>query len=127
MARRAGTKATPSAPLDRVEGAVRELIRGIAPELRVETRWGHPWFVGNDLVVLTGTFDRHVGVEFWRGTSLNDPGHLLEGTGKNLRHVKLRTVEQATSPAMVALLREAVRLDRIEPPRYGRSARPPDP
>jgi hypothetical protein len=30
---------------------------------------------------------------FHFGTSLNDPEGLLEGSGKNLRHVKLRSVE----------------------------------
>ncbi len=103
--------------LDRVEAAVHEVIRALAPELRVERRWGHPWYVGNDLVVLPGTFSKHVGVEFWRGTSLRDPTHLLQGTGKNLRHARLRSTREATSPAMIALLREAVELDRRTPPR----------
>ncbi len=106
----------PDAP-DRVAETVRQLARAIAPELRVERRWGHPWYVGQDLVFLIGEFDHHVGVEFWRGTTLKDPRHLLEGTGKNLRHVKLRSVEAATSPEFVALLREAIRLDQAEPPR----------
>lgn len=118
MARRRSSPPSPPESLDRVEAAVRELIRGLAPELRTEQRWGHPWLVGNDLVVLTGAFSHHVGVEFWRGSSLEDPHHLLEGSGKNLRHVKLRTVRDATAPALVELLREAVRLDQTEPPRY---------
>ncbi|EQD59689.1 protein containing DUF1801, partial [mine drainage metagenome] len=76
--------------------------------------WGTPWYIGQDLVVAVGAFGHHVGVEFWRGTSLRDPSHLLEGTGKNLRHVKLRTVADATNPEMRALVREAIRLDLVE-------------
>jgi hypothetical protein len=102
---------------DRVAEAVREVVRAVAPELRVEKKWGQPWYVGTDLVLLVGEFTHHVGVEFWRGTSLSDPRHLLEGTGKNLRHVKVRTTAAATSPALIALVREAVRLDRVEPKR----------
>lgn len=97
---------------------MREVIRAVAPELRIEKKWGMMWYTGTDLVVLPGAFAHHVGVEFWRGTALKDPHHLLEGTGKNLRHVKLRSVREATSPAMVELIREAVRVDRAEPPRY---------
>jgi hypothetical protein len=123
MAPRATRRKPNEESMDRIEETVRDLIRGIAPELRIEQRWGHPWFVGNDMVVLPGAFSHHVGVEFWRGASLNDPRHLLEGTGKNLRHVKLRTLREATAPAMVALLREAVDLDRKEPPRYRSTAR----
>ena len=100
--------------MERVAGAVREVIRAVGPELTLERRWGMPWYVGRDLVVLVGAFGHHVGVEFWRGTSLKDPSHLLEGTGKNLRHVKVRTVADATCPAMLALLREAIRLDGVE-------------
>ncbi len=32
---------------------------------------------------------------FMRGADLEDPDRLLEGTGKNMRHVKLRSPEQA--------------------------------
>lgn len=96
---------------------VREVVRALGPELKVERKWGHPWYVGNDLVLLVGAFTHHVEVEFWRGTSLPDPHHLLEGTGKHLRHVKLRSTADATAPSRIALVREAVRLDRLEPPR----------
>lgn len=102
---------------ERVAETVRHLIHALAPHLRLEPRWGHPWYVGNDLVLLVGPFANHTSVEFWRGTTLKDPEHLLEGTGKNLRHVKLRSVEDATRPAFVGLMREAIRLDESEPPR----------
>jgi hypothetical protein len=85
--------------------------------LRVEIHWGHPWFVGNDLVCLVGHFTRHAAIEFWRGSTVPDPDHLLEGTGKNLRHVKLQTLEQASSPKLARLIRRAVELDRSEPKR----------
>ena len=94
-----------------------ELIRAIAPELRREKKWGMPWYAGTDLVVLPIAVAPHVGVEFWRGTSLKDRHHLLEGTGHNLRHVKVKTLPEATSPDLIELLREAVDLDRAEPPR----------
>jgi hypothetical protein len=102
---------------ERVAETVRSLVRAIAPELKIERKWGNPWYVGNDLVFLVGAFTHHAGIEFWRGTTLKDPHHLLEGTGKNMRHVKLRSVEAATSPELVGLLREAIRLDSISPPR----------
>ena len=113
------------AELERIAEGVREVVRALGPELRIERRWGHPWYVGNDLVCLVGAFERHVSVEFWRGTSLRDPGRLLEGTGKNLRHVKLRTLPEATAPAFIEVVRDAVRLDRSEPPRAARTPRSP--
>ncbi len=109
--------------MNRVADGVREVVRAIAPGLRVEKKWGQSWYAGTDLVFLVGAFSHHVGVEFWRGSSLRDPGHLLEGTGKNLRHVKVRTTAEATAPALIELLREAVRLDQTEPPRIRSTAR----
>lgn len=49
----------------------------------------------------------HVNLGFCHGASLADPDGLLEGTGKSLRHVKLRDVSAAKSAAVIALLRQA--------------------
>ena len=39
-------------------------------------------------------FTSHVNVGFFLGSTLHDPDHLLEGTGKFMRHVKVRPSEQ---------------------------------
>jgi len=57
----------------------------------------------------------HVTFGFLRGTSLPDPEGLLEGTGKNLRHVKLRTAEDLQEPAVRKLIEAAARLNKKEP------------
>jgi hypothetical protein len=100
-----------------VAEAARRVVRSVGPRLRTETKWGQPWFAGTDLVCVVGAFTHHVGVEFYRGTALPDPRGRLEGTGKNLRHVKVRTSVEATAPALATLIRAAVRLDRTEPKR----------
>lgn len=46
----------------------------------------------------------HVNLGLYRGTSLADPDGLLEGTGKQLRHIKLKSVSVATSAAVKQLL-----------------------
>ncbi len=101
----------------RVAETVGTLVRALAPELRIEPRWGHAWYVGNDLVFLVEAFADHASVEFWRGSSLEDPHHRLRGTGTDRRHVTLRSVEEATSPELVGLLRAAIRRDAASPPR----------
>jgi len=55
-----------------------------------------------------GVQGSHVNLGFYHGASLADPEGLLEGTGKELRHVKLRDVAAAKSDAVTALLREAI-------------------
>lgn len=50
----------------------------------------------------------HVNLGFYRGTALPDPQRLLEGTGRQLRHVKLGSVADTRRAAVVALLRAAI-------------------
>ena len=49
-----------------------------------------------------------VNLGFYKGTDLMDPEGLLEGTGKKMRHVKVRSVESAGQPALRALIEEAL-------------------
>jgi hypothetical protein len=49
----------------------------------------------------------HVNLGFFHGTDLPDPDNRLEGTGKKLRHVKLRTIEDADAPPIRALIEAA--------------------
>jgi len=49
----------------------------------------------------------HINIGLYYGTELPDPEHLMEGTGKLLRHVKIRTVEQLAYPALRQLLEVA--------------------
>ena len=97
-----------------VERAVATTVRAEASQLHVERKWNSNWQAGTDLVLCHAAFAHHVGIEFWRGSSLPDPSKLLEGTGKNLRHVKVRSTVEASSPALRRLIRDAVRLDRVE-------------
>ena len=49
-----------------------------------------------------------VNLGFWHGVALPDPAGLLDGTGKRMRHVKVRSVEDARRPAVAALIAAAL-------------------
>jgi hypothetical protein len=49
-------------------------------------------------------FTAHVNVGFFRGAELDDPAGLLEGTGKFMRHVKLRPGVAAGAAALSDLI-----------------------
>ena len=49
-------------------------------------------------------FSAHVNVGFFRGAELADPAGLLQGTGKYMRHVKLRPGRDLDAPALIALV-----------------------
>ena len=57
-----------------------------------------------------------VNLGFYRGVDLPDPDALLEGTGARMRHVKVRTVDEARRPAVRSLVvaAHAERRDALE-------------
>jgi hypothetical protein len=56
------------------------------------------------------SFRDHVNVGFFRGSTLPDPGGLMQGTGKLGRHVKLFPFTPVSNPrALEALITEAYR------------------
>jgi len=52
-------------------------------------------------------FRTHANVGFFLGAELRDPAGLLEGTGKRMRHVKLRPGVPIDTAALGALIQEA--------------------
>jgi hypothetical protein len=52
-------------------------------------------------------FTAHVNVGFFHGASLPDPARLLQGTGKSMRHVKLRPGTAANDGALSGLIEAA--------------------
>jgi hypothetical protein len=51
---------------------------------------------------------KRVNLGFYYGASLTDPAGLLEGTGKALRHVKVRALSEAGNEVLRQLLEEAL-------------------
>ena len=52
-------------------------------------------------------FTSHVNVGFFQGATLPDPGRLLQGTGKFMRHVKLRPGTSTDAAALRRLINVA--------------------
>lgn len=65
--------------------------------------------VGDLAFGYVNVFRKHVNVGFFNGSTLSDPNGLLEGTGKLMRHVKLRPGEAVNKRALAALIRNACR------------------
>jgi hypothetical protein len=66
-------------------------MRRCGPDVRELMHDGCPTACADDAAfAYVAAYGDHVNVGFFFGTSLPDPARLLEGTGKNGRHVKLR-------------------------------------
>jgi hypothetical protein len=60
--------------------------------------------VGDAAFAYVKAFKEHVNVGFFFGALLKDPAHLLEGTGKRGRHVKLLSSREVDSAALAELV-----------------------
>ena len=78
-------------------GDVRELMHDGYPTACVE----------DAAFAYVGAFKAHVNVGFFRGAVIADPDGLLEGTGKFMRHVKLRPDRKVNDEALKKLVRIA--------------------
>jgi hypothetical protein len=57
---------------------------------------------------------KHVNLLFSKGAELPDPNKLLTGTGKQARHLKIKSEAETQNPALKLLLQEALKLDFSE-------------
>jgi hypothetical protein len=91
----------------------REIIREVDPDVVESVNPGH-----NNLAYGSGVkmgqwycyiapFKSYMNLGFLHATELPDPEGLLEGTGKLLRHVKIRRLEDLERPRIRALLAAA--------------------
>ncbi len=88
-----------------------DVLRGCGADVRELLHDGHPTAcVGDAAFAYVNAFRAHVNVGFFRGAELPDPDRLLEGSGKFMRHVKLRP-QTAINAASLRRLIEASYLD----------------
>src|SRR5688572_13774045 len=87
------------------------VIRDCGADVRELLHDGHPTAcVGDAAFAYVNAFTAHVNVGFFRGAELSDPNGLLEGSGKFMRHVKLRP-ETDVDPAALRRLIETAYID----------------
>jgi hypothetical protein len=94
---------------------LRALIKEVMPQAteKAYLGWGTIAYAAGgkmrDLVVALAPQRTYVNLEFGDGVDLPDPAHRLEGTGKRLRHVKIRGDEDVHHPDVRVLLETAAR------------------
>jgi hypothetical protein len=95
---------------------LRNFVKRIAPGVKETVNaWGIPTFEAPNTFCFSMLGKNHVTFGFHFGTSLKDPESLLEGSGKNIRHVKLRTVADLEQKGLPGLVLAAARLNGKEP------------
>lgn len=84
------------------------VMRNCGDDVRELLHDGHPTAcIGDAAFGYVNAFKAHVNVGFFRGAEIADPERLLEGTGKFMRHVKLRPERDVDVTALMKLIETA--------------------
>jgi hypothetical protein len=100
--------------LQAIEHALRALIRNAAPEAVETVDFGNKliafgWSMKmRDLLFALICHKSWVNVQLADGADLPDPTDIVEGTGKKIRHVKVRSLEEVARPALHELIRAQI-------------------
>ena len=90
---------------------LRTFVKREAPQLDEQVKWGGICWVGKGVVCYAHAVGDRADFGFFRGVMLKDPGKILEGDGKFLRHVKVRRPADIREKVLAGLLAEAKTLD----------------
>ena len=94
-----------------IEEALRGAIKSEFPDVLERVDFGNKLIAYGrsmkmrDLAFAIIAHHEHVNLQLADGVDLPDPTGIVEGTGKRIRHVKVRSVEVARSPAVRDLIR----------------------
>jgi len=85
-----------------------EVMRSCGDDVRELLHDHHPTLCVEDAAfAYVNAFRSHVNVGFFRGAELEDPAGLMEGTGRFMRHVKLRPEQEVDAGALRTLIEAA--------------------
>lgn len=96
-----------------IAAALRRLITEAGPKFTEAIKWGQPTYslIGNVCYIASNDDRGYVSLGFFNGASLTDPAGNVEGTGKKMRHVKVRSLDAMNEARLLAWVREAAKID----------------
>jgi len=90
---------------------LRAFVKKQAPQLDERIKWGGICWVGRGVVCYAHPLGDRVDFGFFKGAMLKDPEGILEGSGKFLRHVKVRTLADIREGKLAGMLGQALKAD----------------
>ncbi len=88
-----------AAPADQklIMEKLRQLVHDAVPDVEEQFKWSRPIFRKKKDFAYLKTAKSYVTLGFFNTDKLKDPNGLLEGTGKNMRHIKIKKVADLDS------------------------------
>ncbi|MHC4778578.1 MAG: DUF1801 domain-containing protein [Planctomycetota bacterium] len=99
-------------PRSTIVKKLRAIVRKAAPAAKESVKWAQPVFEMNGPFCYIRAHSSHVNLGFFRGAEIKDTSGILEGTGEQMRHVKIRSLNDIDEAGISKLLKAAVTLNR---------------
>lgn len=105
------TEHTNNAPKEQKEimETIRQLIHESVPGVTEEFKWSRPVFKSDKDFAYLKTAKAYVTLGFFNFQKLNDPKNLLEGTGKDMRHIKLKSINDVDKKLLIEWFKASVK------------------
>ncbi|WP_100012322.1 DUF1801 domain-containing protein [Lentibacillus sediminis] len=91
---------------------LRKILLESSETITEEIKWNMPCYLENGNVCYLQPAKAHVNLGFYHGASLQDPDSLLQGTGKTMRHIRIKNPKDIQPEKFTALIQEAIRLNQ---------------
>tara|TARA_B100000315_G_C14596161_1_gene599731 strand:+ start:22097 stop:22456 length:360 start_codon:yes stop_codon:yes gene_type:complete len=92
---------------------LREILLKNFPDFNEAFKWGNPVYSTNNNLCYIAVSRNHVKLGFFvHGPKLDDPDELIEGTGKKMRHYKIRSKDDLNEKRMVDWIQQIVELEK---------------
>ncbi len=93
---------------------LRNMILEQVPDMDEVIKWKNLFYEKKGFVCAIVIHKDHVNLQFARGTEIDDPEGILEGTGKKIRHVKINNNKEINSDKLKNMVIEAVNLNMTD-------------
>jgi hypothetical protein len=92
---------------------LRKIILNASSQLTEEYKWSMPNYSYNGLVCYLQASKKHVNLGFHRGNELEeqDKNRLLQGSGKSMRHIRVKKIEDIQPNVFVSFIKAAISLN----------------
>ena len=101
-----------------LDPALREIAEGLRlliieadPGLDESIKWGNPTYEKSGKVYYLAAGKSYVSLGLFQGASLSDPEGRIEGTGKKMRHVKVRSLIDMPIQQLALWVRETIAIN----------------
>ena len=91
--------------------ALRALIHSSVPKGTEQFKWSRPVYAASKDICYLVSNKKHVNLGFINFEKIGDPEGLLEGTGKNMRHVKIKSMKDIQKAVLKKMIKEAQKVE----------------